>query len=83
MNISLSPQLEDYIKEKITTGPYHSESEVIREGLRLLEAQDAMQNMKLQALRKDIEAGIQSLDAGKGRPFDKEAIKAKARALQK
>ncbi|MBV1911956.1 MAG: type II toxin-antitoxin system ParD family antitoxin [Kangiellaceae bacterium] len=81
MNISLTPQLEGYVKQKVSTGLYNSSSEVIREGLRLLEERDAMKNMKLEALRKSLNAGIDSLDAGEGRSFDKEAIKAKGRAM--
>jgi len=80
MNISLSPQLEGYVKQKVSTGLYNSSSEVIREGLRLLEERDAIKNMKLEALRKELNIGVDSLDAGKGRPFDKEAIKTKGRA---
>jgi len=81
MNISLTPQLEGYVKQKVTSGLYNSSSEVIREGLRLLEERDAVKNMKLEALRKSLNLGIDSLDAGKGRPFDKESIKAKGRAM--
>lgn len=79
MNISLTPQLEGYVKQKVSTGLYNSASEVIREGLRLLEEKDSIKDMKLQALPQEIQTGAQSLDAGMGRLFDKEAIKAKAR----
>lgn len=81
MNISLTPRLEGYVKQKVSTGLYNSSSEVIREGLRLLEERDSMKDMKLEALRKSLNVGINSLDAGKGRPFDKESIKAKGRAM--
>ncbi len=80
MNISLTPQLEGYVKKKVSTGLYHSASEVIREGLRLLEERDSLKDAKLQALRDDIHAGAKSLNDGKGRPFDTAAIKAKGRA---
>ena len=80
MNISLSPQLEDYVKQKVSSGLYNSSSEVIREGLRLLEERDAIKNMKLEALRKELNIGVEPRDAGKGRTFDKEAIKSKGRA---
>jgi antitoxin ParD1/3/4 len=79
MNISLTPQLEAYIKQKVETGMYTSVSEVIREALRLMEAQDAVQAMKLDALREDIRRGLASLDNGKGTPLDMDAIKAKGR----
>jgi antitoxin ParD1/3/4 len=40
MNISLSPELERLIAEKIRTGRYQSADEVIREGLELLQARE-------------------------------------------
>ena len=79
MNISLTPTLENFLKQKVATGLYNSTSEVVREALRLLEAKDVVQHAKLEALRKDIAAGITSLDNGEGKPFDIDAIKAKAR----
>ena len=36
MNISLNPGLEELVIRKVKTGMYHSASEVIREGSRLL-----------------------------------------------
>lgn len=79
MNISLTPQLENLVKQKVSTGMYNSVSEVVREALRLLEERDSLQAMKLEALRKDITQGIDSLDQGKGIPLDIEEIKSKAR----
>nr|WP_298410996.1 type II toxin-antitoxin system ParD family antitoxin [uncultured Halomonas sp.] len=79
MNVSLTPQLEDYIKQKVAKGMYNSVSEVVREALRLLEERDALQAMKLEALRKDIHQGLESLDNGTGKPLDMQAIKTKGR----
>jgi antitoxin ParD1/3/4 len=78
MNISLTHQLETYVKEKVSTGMYNSASEVMREALRLMQSQDALQTIKLESLRKDIAQGIQSLDAGAGKIMDMNAIKTKA-----
>ena len=80
MNVSLSPQQEGFVKEKLTTGHYHSANEVIREALHLLEERDALLETKRKALIQQLEPAIQSLKEGKGRPFDKEAIKARGRA---
>jgi antitoxin ParD1/3/4 len=80
MNVSLTPQLENYVKEKVSTGMYNSVSEVMREALRLLEERDALKAMKLAALRNDLQHGIDELDNGAGSPLDMDAIKAKARA---
>jgi antitoxin ParD1/3/4 len=79
MNVSLTPELEKFIAEKVKGGFYASASEVICEGLRLLKQYDEDQKMKLQRLRADIEAGIASLDSGKGKPLDSGAIKAEGR----
>jgi Arc/MetJ-type ribon-helix-helix transcriptional regulator len=36
MNVSLTPELEKFVNGKVESGLYHNASEVIREGLRLL-----------------------------------------------
>ena len=40
MNVSLTPELERFVNEKVCTGMYHTASEVVREGLRLLKQRD-------------------------------------------
>ncbi len=37
MNVSITPELEDYIRRKVATGPYNNSGEVIREALRLMQ----------------------------------------------
>jgi len=81
MNVSLTPQLEFFVKQKVNQGLYNSASEVVREALRLLEERDALQAVKLEALRNDIDRGVASLDNGEGRALDIEAIKVKARRV--
>lgn len=68
MNVSLTPELEKLVNEKVKSGMYHSASEVVREGLRLLQAQDEIKRVKLQALKRDIQEGIDQLDRGEGVP---------------
>ncbi len=82
MNVSLTAQLESYVQQKVASGMYNSASEVMREALRLMAEKDAMQAVKLESLRNDIHQGLAALDAGEGRVFDIEAIKAKGRAQQ-
>jgi antitoxin ParD1/3/4 len=76
MNVSLTPELEQYVQEKVKSGMYYSASEVIREGLRLLQEKDEMHQFRLQQLRQDIQAG---LDSGESTLLDMQAIKGKAR----
>lgn len=76
MNVSLTPELEQYVQEKVASGLYYSASEVVREGLRLLKEREQLQQIRLQELRQDIQAGLES---GEPTPLDMQAIKAKAR----
>lgn len=66
MNVSLTPELERLVAEKVESGLYESPSEVVREGLRLLfEAQTsrARRRTDLDAL---IQVGLDQLDRGEG-----------------
>lgn len=60
MNINLTPQLEELVREKVSSGLYNSASEVVREALRLMEAQDQLQRIKLKQLRRDLREGLES-----------------------
>ncbi len=42
MNVSLTPELEKLVADKVGSGRYNSASEVVREALRLLEEQDQL-----------------------------------------
>ena len=75
MNVSLTPELEQYIQEKVSSGLYHSASEVVREGLRLLKEREQLQQIRMQELRQDIQAG---LDSGEATRLDMQDVKEKA-----
>jgi antitoxin ParD1/3/4 len=66
MNVSLTPELEAMVNEKVQSGLYNSASEVVREALRLLKEQDDLRRMRLEELRRDIQKGIDSLERGEG-----------------
>jgi antitoxin ParD1/3/4 len=76
MNVSLTSELEQYVQEKVASGLYYSASEVIREGLRLLKEREQFQQVRLQELQRDIQAG---LDSGEPTPLDMQDVKEKAR----
>lgn len=65
MNISLTPELEKFVQQKVNSGMYTSASEVIRESLRLLHTHDDIQAQKITQLNQAIEVGLQELNAGK------------------
>jgi antitoxin ParD1/3/4 len=83
MNVSLTPELESLVQEKVQTGMYHSASEVIREALRLLRQRDELRQTGLAALRKEIALGAEQADRGQTAPLNVKALKAKARAALK
>lgn len=64
MNINLTPQLEQYIQQKVATGHYNNASEVIREALRvLIEHEQERENeraAKIAWLRQAIQEGLDS-----------------------
>jgi len=76
MNVNLTDQLEAFVRDKVDSGLYNSASEVVRDALRLLEEQDQFRKAKLEALRVEVQKG---LDSGPAAPLDMGAIKAKAR----
>jgi len=76
MNISLTPQLETLVKNKVGSGLYGSASEVIQEALRLLEERDRLRYLRVEELRYEMKKG---LDSGESTPLDVEAIKARGR----
>src|SRR3989442_16004788 len=68
MNVSLTPELEHWVDEKVKSGRYASASEVIREGLRLLEEQEALKQQRLAEIRQKIDRALDQLDSGGGLP---------------
>jgi antitoxin ParD1/3/4 len=65
MNVSLTKELEGIVEQKVKSGMYNSASEVVREGLRLLQQRDEMREARLNALRAEIQKGIDDLEAGR------------------
>lgn len=72
MNISLTPELEKHVNQKVATGMYQTASEVVREALRLFIEQEAV---RLEGLRKEIRIGLDQLDRGEHSEFDERAVK--------
>lgn len=70
MNVSLTPELEQFIESKVKSGFYGSASEVIREGLRLLDEQETVKKKRLEMLNLEIDKGLASLKAGRLIPGD-------------
>ena len=64
MNVNLGAVFDKFIGELLKTGLYQSQSEVVREGLRLLKEREELKNLRLAELRKEIAIGSEQADRG-------------------
>jgi antitoxin ParD1/3/4 len=77
INIDLTPQLEEMVRQKVDSGLYTSASEVVREALRLMDEKDELRVARLDQLRQDIQEG---LDSGPAVELDADEVKRAGRA---
>ena len=64
MNVSLTPELEQFVSAKVESGRYNSASEVVREALRLLEEHDSARATQLAAFNEELGRRLAALDRG-------------------
>lgn len=57
-SVALGSHFEAFIKEQVAKGRYNNASEVVRDGLRMLEDRQQDRQAKLEALRADLEEGL-------------------------
>jgi antitoxin ParD1/3/4 len=62
MSVTLTPRIEDMVRNQIETGRYHTTDEVLEEALRLLEARDR----RVQQLRDSVLEGFAAIERGEG-----------------
>ncbi len=70
MNVSLTPELETLVNEKVKSGNYNSASEVVREALRLLKEQDELKHLRRAELRREVMKGVEEIRNGQGKIYD-------------
>jgi antitoxin ParD1/3/4 len=64
MNVSLTPELERFVQNKVESGRYNSASEVVREAIRLLEDHERAHAAQLQDFNRELDRRLESLDRG-------------------
>jgi len=64
MNFSLTPNLEQFVRDRAATGDYNNASEVVREALRLLKRCEEQRALKLERLRSSVRAGDDAIANG-------------------
>jgi antitoxin ParD1/3/4 len=72
LNVSLTPELEKFVETRVASGRYLSASEVVREGLRLLEEREVSRQTALEEVRRKISIGLEQ--AERGELFDGEEV---------
>ncbi|MCR4298895.1 MAG: type II toxin-antitoxin system ParD family antitoxin [Gallionella sp.] len=83
MNVSLPPELEARVRQRVESGMYGSASEVIREALRLFEAYEQVKAARLDSLRQDIAAGLNDAKSGRIKEINFANLKQQGRQLLK
>ncbi len=58
MNVSLTPRLDGFVEQQVSSGRYRSASEVIREGLRLLETRENQTTLIQAALDEGLSSDL-------------------------
>ena len=69
-NVVLTDHQARLVERLVGSGRYQNASEVLREGVRLVECQEAEHEARLRALREAAAAGIADIDAGDFRSFE-------------
>lgn len=64
MNVNLGPVFDGFVAELLDSGLYQSQSEILREGLRLLKEREDLKRARVEALRREIAVGVEQADRG-------------------
>ena len=70
VQVSLSPEMESFIKGKVTSGSYDSATEVISDAIRRMQAEES----RAAAWQAAIQLGDDQLDHGEGVAYDSAAL---------
>ncbi len=69
-NVVLTDHQASLVEQLVTSGRYQNASEVLREGLRLVERREKEDALRLDALRKAIQVGVADIEAGNLSEFE-------------
>ena len=64
MNVSLTPSLEQFVRDRADSGDYNNASEVVRDAIRLLKRTEEQRALKMERLRAAIREGDEALARG-------------------
>lgn len=64
MNVNLGSVFDQFVSDLLKTGHYQTQSEILREGLRLLKEKEELKQLRLAELRREIAIGSAEADRG-------------------
>jgi antitoxin ParD1/3/4 len=68
-NVVLTDHQAALVEQLVTSGRYQNASEVLREGLRMVEQREAEDAFRLDALRSAVKLGAADIEAGRFKSF--------------
>ena len=81
-NVVLTEHQASLVEQLVTSGRYQNASEVLREGLRLVEQREAEDAHRLEALRTAVQVGIGDIESGRSKSFEaKETLRAHFKSI--
>ena len=64
MNLSLTPEVEQFIQVQLESGKYATAEEVVLAGIKLLEERERIYKKRLEELKREITIGIEASERG-------------------
>jgi antitoxin ParD1/3/4 len=83
MNVNLGNVFDKFIAELLQSGLYQSQSEVVRDGLRLLKEREELKKLRLAELRRQIAIGSEQADRGEFVDGDKTFAEIRRRSVKR
>jgi antitoxin ParD1/3/4 len=83
MNVHLGSALDEFVADLLKGGYYQTQSEVLREGLRLLKEREEVKQLRLAELRREIAVGAEQADRGEFVDGPEAFAKIRARSAQR
>lgn len=77
-SVALGDHFETFVKSQVASGRFNNASEVVREGLRLLEDHEELRRLRLEQLRAEIARGLEGPAIPAEQVFD--TVRARVRA---
>lgn len=68
-NVVLTDPQAQFVEQLVSSGRYQNASEVLRDGLRLIQQREQEQAARLQALREAVAVGVDDIEAGRYTAF--------------